>query len=353
MNVLEVTNRQKNLALGIAINYNYGDIAMRILVVAWLIFQGYTYTLMSSRPIELFAPIHWFDKLFMPTFPNPILWYSLLGLAFINNLLLLKNGSLKYPRILLGLLVLWINCIRWKYEFFSHVGHVMVLYHLLGMFVTRKNKISSEDPELLDFSKTIQWLYAGVLIGYTFSGLWKLAGLVYKFFWHPEQINWLHPMAMKLNSIVGFRDWDLSLAPVEYTYRFLVVWQIAFIIMLILQVVSVLGAYRPQITLYIALGNICFHVINSLIIHIEFYLTPLVLLAVFFPYHLFLNKERYISFKAEKTRGKYTRHYIDGSKDVFLGFDAWREYNYDRNPLVYGLFYFPGLSTFFSKFDRK
>ena len=351
---VEKKNYQINQAQELAVNRKYGDLAMRMVVFGWLFFQLYTYHLMATRPVELFAPINWFDKIFMPVFPSIGVWYVVWLIAFGSNILLFFRGENKHARLALAALVLWINCIRWKYEFFSHVGHVMVLYHLLGMFLPRKDKISAQDSELLDYAKAIKWLFAGLLIGYTFSGIWKVVGLGYKVFWHPDQINWLHPLAMKLNSIVGYRDWDISLDHVGDLYSVLWVWQIAFVLMLILQVVSVLGAIRQQLTPYIALGNILFHLINSWLIHIEFYLTPIVLLAVFFPYHLVFKREQDLH-KSEKLRAGnlYQRSYTDGSKDEYIGFEAWRAYKYDQNPLVYGIFFLPGLPIFLDPFFKK
>jgi hypothetical protein len=339
-------NHVKNLAIELAVNRKYGDLAMRFVVFGWLIFQLYTYYLMSDRPMELFAPINWFDKLFMPSFPHWSIWLLVWTSAFTLNILLYFKGDLKWQRIVLGVLILWINCIRWKYEFFSHVGHIMVLYHLVGIFLPRKDLIDPSDEELIDYSKGVKWLFSGLLIGYTFSGLWKVAGLVYKLILKPEQISWIHPLAMKLNSIVGYRDWDMPLDNIDALYSVLIPWQIAFVLMLLLQVFSIFGGVRQQLTPYITLGNIAFHVINTLLIHIEFYLTPIVLLAVFFPYHLvFERKAHILAFTPEKSKGIYIRTYTDGSQDNYSGFEAWREFKYDKNPLVYGVFYFPGLGT--------
>jgi hypothetical protein len=347
------TNTQKNESLQLAIDYKYGDWLMRFVLMGWLFFESYTYVLMQQRPEALFAPINWFDKIFMPYFPNQVIWYAVWGTAFILNFCLIIKGELQWQRILLAFLVLWINCIRWKYEFFSHVGHVLVVYHFLGMFLIRKKNISTKDPDLIEYAKAIRWLYAGILMAYTFSGIWKIIGLIYKTVWHPDQINWLHPLAMKLNSIVGYRDWDMPLNDLNALYSVLLPWQIAFVLMLILQIISVFAAVRPQIKVYIALGNIVFHLVNAWLIHIEFFIAPLVLLTVFFPYHLVFKSTNRLIFTQKKGVQTYQRVYEDGAKDTFWGFRAWRAYKYDGNPLIYGLFYLPGLATTIGFFENR
>lgn len=350
-NKIESKNYLLNQSLDLATNRKYGDMAMRLVVFGWLIFQTYTYHLMADRPEALFAPINWFDKLFMPVFPSIFVWYTICGLAFGLNIVLFFRGENKWSRIVLGILILWVNCIRWKYGFFSHVGHIMVLYHLLGMFLPRKDTISKEDTELADYTKATQWLYIGLLAGYTFSGIWKMIGLAYKIILQPNAINWLHPLAMKVNSIVGYQDWDEQCQGIVSMYDVLWPWQIAFILMLILQVVSVFGGIKPRLAVYIALGNILFHIINVFMIRIEFYLTPTVLLAVFFPYHLLFNKEKIKSENTYSEQG-YKRLYEDGTEDVYFGFEAWLEAKHDKNPLVYGVFYFPGLIPLFTFLNR-
>ena len=61
-------NHTKNLAIELAVNRKYGDLAMRFVVFGWLLFQLYTYFLMSDRPTELFAPINWFSSMCVHVF---------------------------------------------------------------------------------------------------------------------------------------------------------------------------------------------------------------------------------------------------------------------------------------------
>jgi hypothetical protein len=336
------TGQAHNEAISLAHNRYYGDLLMRFLLFGWLVFQFYTYFLMADRPLELFAPINWFDKLFMPSLPSSWVWTSIWISAFALNGLLVVRGEAFWPRILLAALVMYINCIRWKYGFFSHVGHMIVLYHLLGALLPRK-RFFVDDLE--EYANAIKWLYVGLLGTYTFAGAWKVIGLVYKMFWHPEQINWLHPLGMKLNSIVGYRDWDMPLEVINNLYQVNWPWQIAFVLMLILQVFSVFGALRPQLTLYVAIGNILFHLINSFLIHIEFYLAPMVLLVTFFPYHWVIRPKDTYSYKLERTPKDYKRIYENGEVEQYTGFEAYRQYHYDKNPFIYGVLFFPGIKS--------
>lgn len=340
----ESPQKRFNDALALHTNRTYGDLLMRFLVLGWLAFQTYTYHQMADRPVELFEPINWFDKLLMPIFPHWLVWYGVIGVAVFGNVRLIFNGSRKTERIVLAFLIMWVNCIRWKYGFFSHVGHIMVLYHLLGMFIPHKTKVP--DEELVDYGMAVRWLFGGLLVTYTMSGLWKIGGLIYKIVWFPDAINWIHPLAMRLNSVVGYRDWDLPLDLVSVLYAVDWPWQIAFWLMLIIQVTSVLGALRTQVLPYLALGNILFHLVNIFLIHIEFYLSPMALLVIFFPYHLMVQqwKVNRKTFVKHQEKGIYQRKYQDSTKDLYTGYYAFREKKYDQNPLLWGWLFFPGLS---------
>ena len=321
----------------------YGDLVMRFLLIGWLIFQTYTFHLVSQRPNELFEPINWFDHLFMPVQPHWIIWYLVVIGLLIANFRLIKNGELKIERYILALGILWVNGIRWKYEFFSHVGHLMVLYHLVGVFLPRK-KDEETGKELIDYSKAIQWFFGGLLVGYTMSGLWKIVGFFYKVILKPDHITWFHADAMKLNASVGFRDWDEQMGGMVDWYDILWPWQVLFVIMLLLQLFSVVGAIRYQILPYIMLGNVMFHLANALLIRIEFYTTPLVLFVALFPYHLIFRPKKRKYKEEVDSNGVLIRTYETGDKDVFSGFYAFREKRYAKNPLVWGVLYFPGVS---------
>lgn len=348
---IESNTRRLNQAARWANYRYYGDRAMCLLLFGWLIFQSYTYHLMADRPIELFAPVNWFQKLFFFQFPHWSVWYSIVALMAYANFRILLNGDRKIERYILAFTVLWINCIRWNYEFFSHVGHVMVLYYLLGMFLPRKAAVQKD--ELINYGRAIQWLFAGILVGYSLSGFWKIGGLIYKMIWHPEQINWLHPMAMKINSIVGYRDWDQPLGVLQDVYSVPLFWQIALVGMMILQFVSVYAAVKRPLIPYVAGSIILFHLGTSLLIHIEFYLTPMVIFALFFAHYLVPKKDRKFSvekYESQGSRGTYKRIYADGSCDIYSGFYALREAKVDKNELLWGWLYLPGISLLMKPF---
>lgn len=328
----------------------YGDLLMRYFVFGWLLFQSYTYLQIAQRPEELFYPINWFDKLFMTSLPSPFLWWAVVVGLFIVNAYFLFNRSSSWPRYVLALGVLWVNCIRWKFEFFSHVGHLMVLYHLLGVFLPQEKDVNKN--EVLAYAKGIKWFFAGLLVGYTMSGLWKIVGFFYKIFFKPSEMTWFHPDAMVVNSAVGFRDWDMEMGALAGLFEIRWIWQILFLIMLFIQVTTVLGAVRIRFLPYLALGNILFHLANILLIRIEFYVAPMVLFVVFFPYYLLFKNENKHNYEFVKESGLYKRKYDNGDEDVFSGFYAMREMKYEKNPLVWGWLYFPGVSLLARSFFK-
>jgi hypothetical protein len=342
----ESENYRMNQALDMAHQRKYADFLLRFVVAGWLCFQLYTYHQMALRPAELFEPINWFDKLFMPSFPNIYVWYFVWLSAFLANLSLIFRGENFFGRVLLGALILYINCIRWKYEFFSHVGHLIVLYHLLGALLPRQNSFG-KNQETIDYSSAIKWLNFGVLVTYTMAGLWKVVGLFYKMIFKPDELNWLNPLAMKVNSIIGYRDWDRDLDAVETLYSVPILWQIAFLLMLYIQTSSIFGVLRPQLAVYYAIGNIAFHLINAFLIHIEFYISPLILFVMFFPYHWIFKNSQTEKFTAEFSGNEYKRIYSDGTTDCYTGFYAFREQKYDKNSFWWAWLYLPVFSTVF------
>jgi hypothetical protein len=340
----ESANYHQNQAIKLAHQRKYADLCMRFFVIGWLFFQLYTYHLTAGRPVILFEPYNWFDRIFMPKFPQIWIWYPIWILTFGLNFLLIFRGENKWARILLGFLILYINCIRWKYEFFSHVGHLLVLYHLLGMFLPRLSKIDAKNSELLDYRKAIIWLNIGIFATYTMAGVWKLIGLVYKLFWHPDHINWLHPLAMKVNSIIGYRDWDENLGILDTLYSVLLPWQIAFWLMLFFQSTSIFGAIKQELTPIYALVNILFHLVNAYLIHIEFFVAPLLLLVLYFPYEKIFRNKSLIQSTNNYENGIYSRIYEDKTTDTYSGFYAWRTFKYEKNSFLWAFLFLPGFS---------
>lgn len=329
-------------------NFFYADRFLRIFTYLWLVYQVFVFIELRERPAEIFSPVDYFPKVFMSGFPS--VWYFglIVGATIVTNTISLINSRLIFNKAILVFCIMWISNLRWSYGFLSNVGHCFILTHLFCLFIPARRSENSEEDS--SHSRIIQLLYLGVLVVYSISGIWKVGGLVYKLALQPDVINWLHPQAALVNSISGYRYWDNHPGILLYAFEFPIIWQVLFVITLYLQLISFSASIRLPLLYWIGLGNIIFHFHNTIFMRTEFYVTPLILAILFFPYHLLLKGGKeipYLQFKTEEAYTEkgavYRRTYENGSAEVFSGFFAFREKSRDQKKWYYGLLYFPGL----------
>jgi hypothetical protein len=182
---------------------------------------------------------------------------------------------------------LWLNVAQWSYGFFSHVAHLFLLAHLFSIFIPFK--ITTNRHEARIINRTLNWYYGGLLFTYTLSGLWKALGLFYKLCFKPLDVHWLHPDASLFNAVISFRNYDLAfdLLPVFAYPRF---WQLSFVLVLLVQVLGVIAAFRWQWRVGVGLALIVFHVINAVVFATVFIIAPVIIALLFFPYHVLSPK---------------------------------------------------------------
>ncbi len=329
-------------------NFFYADRLLRIFTYFWLGYQFFVFLELCDRPKEIFSPVNYFPKVFMSGFPS--LWYFgfVASVAMITNTISLINSRLILNKAILVFCVMWISNVRWSYGFLSNVGHCFILTHLFCLFIpARKSENIEED---ISHARIIQLLYFGVLVVYTISGIWKAGGLAYKLTLQPEVINWLHPQAALVNSISGYRYWDIHPGILLHAFDFPIIWQVLFVITLYLQLISFSASLRLPLLYWIGLGSIIFHFHNTIFMRTEFYVTPLILTILFFPYHLLLKGGKnisYLKFKSEEAftdKGViYRRTFENGATEAFSGFFAIREKCRDQRKWYYGFLYLPGI----------
>jgi len=272
-------------------NY-YSDIILRVFTLFWIAAVIFSYIENNQRPESLFEPIIWIQKWFITTQPSTTVFYTITILAsFLSVITIFKKKI--FCRSVLFILLLWLNAVKWNYNFFSHVGYLFLLTHFFTIFIPPK-KISgfkNDNNEITLFSHAIRWSCAGILITYTMSGVWKFLGLLYKIVFQPEAINWLSKDAVELNAIVSARLWDESISETMMAiYEIPIIWQIATITIFLFQLVAVLGAFNKKISYFILISLVIFHIYNMLFINTFFYVSTAVLVIILFPYHLVLKK---------------------------------------------------------------
>lgn len=332
-------------------NFYYAEKLLRVLIYVWLVYQLYLYSRLMERPEELFFPMNFFGKVFMPDFPTLVIFgLVVLVSALTNTFCLFRNGNIP-AKAILAFTILYINTLNWNYGFFSHVGHLFVLVNLFMVFVKvpQPNKESVRNPEI---AESVKWAFIGFMGTYSMAGIWKVVGLGVRATITPEGISWLNNDAALYNAVAGFKSWDLSLDSVFIdVFTIPYIWPILFLGMLNLQLFSFLAAVRLPLFFWVGSGTIIFHIFNMVFMKIIFFLTPFLILILFFPYHLvFRNKFENLKFMVRETNfsgrylyAVYTRKYEKGI-DVFSGFYAYRECMLDRGKWLAGLLFLPGLS---------
>jgi hypothetical protein len=333
----------------LAYSMYWGQIALLIYTFGWLVHCALNYETVALRPEVLFGPEHWYGRLFMQQLPPRWLFYSLLGLAAMADVAVLVYKRSFALRILLTLLLLWVNLPLWSYGFASHVSHLFLLAHVFGIFVDWRKPQFGHIDKYQYYS--FQWYLLGVFATYTMSGLWKWIGLLYKFVFQPDAINWLHPDAALLNAVVSFRNYDLPLEPIPWLMETKLLFILGFFIVLYIQTFSFLGAFRQGTHFWLLIGLIVFHVMNIVAFHTVFYTAPAVVTMLLFPYHWLPGAQNQIprptkvKWIKDHRHMAYTRVYPNGEEDTFQGFNALRERWMDINPALGGLLSAPLVRT--------
>lgn len=271
-------------------DYSFADVLLRIFSIVWIGHVINAFQENLNRPSSLFEPLIWIQKWVSPNLPSIFLFYAVISIAVFLCVYTIFNKKIIY-RFFLFLLLLWLNTIKWNYNFFSHVGHLFLLAHLFTLFIPSKTieKLNST-IEIKQFAYSIRWAYAGVLITYTMAGFWKFLALFSKLIFHPNQVSWLSKNAAELNAIVSAHLWDetVSNAMLKF-YDIPLIWQIGTLVIFTAQLFAVLGAFNKKLSYYILATLVLFHLYNILFINTHFYTSTFVLLILLFPYHLLNN----------------------------------------------------------------
>ena len=133
------------------------------------------------------------------------------------------------------------------------------------------------------------WLWlAGVLAGYTLSGLWKVGQLVHHHIIDPSpgRITWLSPLATYRNAVANFRAYDLPFPGFLEWFRAEPLWTIAFVGMMAVEVAAIAAAFRLRLQLFFWPALVAFHLANALLWHTIWWVAPFLITALLFPYYL-------------------------------------------------------------------
>lgn len=341
---------KKNIYSFSKLNFYYSSKAIMILSILWIIYHLYYYQILLLRPEELFIQKVWFGKIFLPSFPSPLLFYSVSATAILLILFLIVYKEHWLIRVAILFSILWINLVRWSCGGESLSSHLLMLSHLFAIGIPIASIKNNKEDEML--YKTLVWFYLGLLITYVLSGFWKTSSLVYKLIFKQDELTWLSPKAALITSQVAYHLVDQTGESLLFLFNYPIIWQAGFLLTCYILLFSFVASFRPPLRFWIGMALIVFHQINNLAFDVIHYVSSLTLLCLFFPYQkifssIVKNSVPIVTtnFEGKKGNASYVRIYNNGDRDLFYGFYAYREKVLDRNNLLGGILFMPFLDV--------
>lgn len=343
------------LALNKIYLYNFyaANKGILLLTIGWLIFKIFNFFDLLHRPTALYEPMNYFAKLLMSTIPHPVVFVTVAVIGLAICCILLVKPDILYVRIFLTFILLWVNLFQWSWGVESVVSYTLLFSHLYTMLVP----FDSKDQEVTKIGHKVTMIklfYAAILVTYTLSGVWKWIALVYKLVLKPEDVNWLSDSGALFNAVVSFRNYDFDYNWLLPFFCWPWLWKFAFLLMNTIQTFCLFAVNRIQLQPLVALAFVIFHIINSIMFATVFITAILVIIILFFPYHLFRKDDsEIVNYYKSELGSKFTIQYINGEIDTYTDFDAFRLHFYRSHPFTGGFLYLPGLRTLCSIGKRK
>ncbi|WP_313375348.1 hypothetical protein [Chishuiella sp.] len=276
------------------IDYIISDKVFKIFTILWILHIVFLYNQrLSFSEKDIFIPLLDFQKIFLPTYPSFLYFYSITIIGITSAIWSIQKSTI-LPRIILLFCVLWLNAFKWSFGSISHSGHLLILTHFFSLFLVFKSNYN-----IRSFVCQIKYFQFGILLTYTIAGLWKLLFLIKDSFFPKKQYTtWLDPEAVKTNAIINLLDKDyIANGWMEKMYNIPIIWQIAVLGVFFIQLISIIGVINKKCSYFIALGLISFHLYNQYFTLTYFYPAIFTLLIIFFPYHLFIKNDFIKNFK--------------------------------------------------------
>lgn len=275
--------------------------ALSILTLFWLMYYAWIYqTQLQYRPQELYEPLTWFGKLFIPSFPKSLYFYSVWLLGVVSALMLLFASRFKLVlKLLLIFSMLFVNSTTWSFGYLSHVAHHLILAQLLGLFLPSFHQAKCLPDTYL--KSIFNWYYVGLLCTYSLSAIWKIETCIFDAWNEQWNVSWLHPKATA-NTVVGGYVWMHESIPnyLQYLLQFDVLWQTSFIITTFIMLLAPFSVISRNLFVITVVFLILFHIGNSVFFRAEFFVTPIMLCLFILPYHKLPIIKTYMAKAASK-----------------------------------------------------
>ncbi len=269
-NKIQLLQRTSNLRVGLFI--------LDILTIIWVVYMLFSAVQFDNRPISLFAPLHWFSRIFMPSPPSLLLYFSIgilsIAMSFIN---LIKQRSV-FRNTIVFLCVIWINLYKYSYGVGAHNNHLF----LLAVFLTIPLPIKS-----LKFnSLAITFLQMGLLFPYSSSGLFKIIVLIKKILFENVEYTWLYQKALFYQTFISYRTFDEKMPSwLDYSLQLPMLSPFAMVLIMTIQAISIFMVFQQKRVFNFILILVFFHVANMILFKIFFWMSCFTLIALFAPYH--------------------------------------------------------------------
>lgn len=258
-------------------NYKISYYLIRMYLLFWLfiLFQSYQSALKS--PEFLYDPI---VLTFLKSAPISIFSFGFIA-VFCGTLAVVSMFKQSiWLNIALFLVVAIVNLFVYSTYKISHTNHLLVLSLFFSIFLLPKNL------KLSDY-KNVQFFYLGLLLTYSIAGFWKLVAIFLDIVKNKSQVSWAEFGAAKINTYANFYVIDRPIPDwmVQF-YQHETFWLWITILAVFLQFFSFLGAFNRKYLNITMLFLISMHVYNYYFVLADFRLTTIVVLVLFFPYHL-------------------------------------------------------------------
>ncbi|WP_390453886.1 hypothetical protein [Chryseobacterium sp. Alg-005] len=163
-----------------------------------------------------------------------------------------------------------------------HDNHIIILGFFLTIFLLPKNL---EDKDY----KLVQYIYLGILITYTLSGMSKILGTLKNVIKQTDKLTWISKNAAKMNTYENYWMADEAIPLwIKSIYAYENIWVMVTVLGILTQFFCFLGAFNRKLLTFFMIFIFIFHVYTAEFVLADFSNASYFIIAMFFPYHLLI-----------------------------------------------------------------
>lgn len=256
---------------------------IRIFSIFWLIQNYIKYERVAKRSEEFYRTTYWLQEVFFPVFPS---FYYYVGLLLVS--LLFITLSLFRPKIIYNIILFFllslVNIPLAAYNGAGHHNHLFILSFFFSIFLL-PSQLKSQDY------KYVEYFYLGLLLSYSFAGIWKLVAIFNDLYSHSPSVSWIERDAAKLNTMVNWHNADLQVPEfMMQVYQYQDFWIVITFLGILFQALTALGAFSRKYLTFNLFYLVAFHLYNKYFVLADFTNAIYVVIILLFPYHSIRKK---------------------------------------------------------------